>query len=101
MLRDRGYTVLEARHGEEALSCLPTNAADVQLVLADLMMPEADGRELGEAMATRAPDVPVLYMSAYTEDEIIRRRLLEPSVPFLQKPFSPSQLAQSVRAALD
>ena len=101
VLGDLGYTVLEARHGEEALKLFADNAAEVRLVLADLVMPEGDGRELGEAMTTRAPDVPVLYMSAYTEDEIIRRRLLEPSVPFLQKPFSPWQLAQSVRAALD
>ena len=101
MLRDLGYTVLEARHGEEALELFAENAADVRLVLADLVMPEADGRALGEAIATRDPDVPVLYMSAYTEDEITRRRLLQPSVAFLQKPFSPSQLAQSVRAALD
>jgi two-component system cell cycle sensor histidine kinase/response regulator CckA len=73
----------------------------VRLVLADLMMPEVDGRELGEAIASRDPDLPILYMSAYAEDEIARRRLLQPSVPFLQKPFSPSQLARSVRAALD
>jgi signal transduction histidine kinase/ActR/RegA family two-component response regulator len=101
VLRDQGYTVLEARHGEEALQLFAENAAGVRLVLADLVMPNADGREVGERMASRAPDVPVVYMSAYTEDEITRRRLLASSVPFLQKPFSPSQLAQSVRAALD
>jgi two-component system cell cycle sensor histidine kinase/response regulator CckA len=101
VLRDRGYTVLEARDGEEALRLFAESAADVRLVLADLMMPEADGRELGEAIASRDPDLPILYMSAYAEDEIARRRLLQPSVPFLQKPFSPSQLARSVRAALD
>lgn len=102
VLRDRGYTVLEARHGEEALRLFAENAADVQLVLTDLVMPGADGREVGERMAIRAPDVPVLYMSAYTEDEIMRRRLLlAPSGALLQKPFSPRLLALRVRAALD
>jgi signal transduction histidine kinase len=101
VLRDRGYTVLEARDGEEALQLFAKNATEVRLVLADLVMPLADGREVGEGMAIRAPDVPVVYMSAYSEDEVTRRRLLEPSLPFLQKPFSPSQLAQAVRAALD
>ena len=52
-------------------------------------------------MAIRAPDVPVLYMSAYTEDEINRRQLLPTASGCLQKPFSPGLLAQRVRAALD
>jgi signal transduction histidine kinase len=102
VLRDRGYTVLEARHGEEALRLFAENAAEVRLVLTDLVMPGADGREVGERMAIRAPDVPVLYMSAYTEDEIMRRRLLvAPSGALLQKPFSPRLLTQRVRAVLD
>jgi signal transduction histidine kinase len=101
VLRDRGYTVLEARNGEEALRLFAENAADVRLVLTDLVMPGADGREVGERMAIRAPDVPVVYMSAYTEDEIMRRRLLMPTLAFLQKPFPPWLLAQRVRAALD
>jgi PAS domain S-box-containing protein len=101
VLRDRGYTVLEAHHGEEALQLFAEHAADVRLVLTDLMMPGADGREVGERMAIRAPDVPVLYMSAYTGDEIKRRRLLAPDTAFLEKPFSPWLLTQQVRAALD
>jgi two-component system, cell cycle sensor histidine kinase and response regulator CckA len=64
-------------------------------------MPGADGREVGERMAIRAPDVPVLYMSAYTGDEIKRRRMLPPDRTFLEKPFSPWLLAQRVRATLD
>jgi two-component system cell cycle sensor histidine kinase/response regulator CckA len=101
VLRDSGYTVLEARNGEGALNLFAENATDVRLVLTDLVMAGADGRVVGERMAIRAPNVPVIYMSAFTEDEIHRRRLLAPSVPLLQKPFSPWQLAQAVRAALD
>jgi signal transduction histidine kinase len=101
VLRDCGYTVLEACQGEEALQLFAENADTVRLVLTDLVMPGADGREVGERMGMRAPDVPVLYMSAYTQDEIMRRRLLAPGVAFLQKPFSPWLLAQRVRAGLD
>jgi signal transduction histidine kinase len=101
VLRDCGYTVLEARDGEEALRLFADNADDVRLVLTDLMMPSADGREVGDRMAKRAPDVPVLYMSAYTGDEIKRRGLLPPDRAFLEKPFSPWLLAQRVRTALD
>ena len=89
VLRDRGYAVLEARHGEEALRLFSENAAHVRLVLTDLVMPGTDGRELGERMAIRAPDVPVLYMSAYTEDEITRRRLLAPSARFYKNRSHP------------
>ena len=101
LLRDCGYTVLEARDGAEALRLYADHAATVRLVLTDLVMPGMDGREIGERLATRAPHLPVLYMSAYTEDEIVRRQMLAPTKPLLQKPLSASRLAQGVRAALD
>ncbi len=101
VLRECGYTVLEARHGAEALRLYAQNASTVALVLTDLVMAGADGREVGERMAHHAPQVPVLYMSAYTEDEILRRQLLQPNGALLQKPMSPSTLAQRVRSALD
>jgi two-component system, cell cycle sensor histidine kinase and response regulator CckA len=101
VLRDCGYTVLEARHGAEALRLYAENAATVRLVLTDLVMPGRDGRELGERLAAAAPHVPVLYMSAYSEDDVRRRQLLGPADTLLQKPFSASQLAQCIRAALD
>jgi CheY-like chemotaxis protein len=101
VLRDCGYTVLECRNGGEALRLFAANTADVRLLLIDLVMPGAAGGAVGEKMAIEAPDVPVVYISAYTEDEIKRRRLLPPGSQCLHKPFSPWQLAQRVRAALD
>jgi CheY-like chemotaxis protein len=101
VLRECGYTALEARHGAESLRLYAQNASTVGLVLTDLVMAGADGREVGERMARDAPQVPVLYMSAYTEDEILRRQLLQPNAALLQKPMSPSILAQRVRGALD
>jgi two-component system cell cycle sensor histidine kinase/response regulator CckA len=101
LLHDCGYTVLEAPNGPEALRLYADHTATVRLVLTDLVMPGMDGREVGERLGARAPRLPVLYMSAYTEDEIVRRQMLAPTKPFLQKPLSASCLAQGVRAALD
>jgi two-component system cell cycle sensor histidine kinase/response regulator CckA len=101
VLRDCGYTVLEARQGQEALRLLAKNAGTVGLVITDLVMPGVGGREVGERTAALAPHVPVLYMSAYTDDEVVRRQLLAPSEVYLQKPFSADELAQRVRATLD
>jgi len=100
-LGDLGYTVLQARDGEDVLRLFSEHPSEVRLVLTELVMPRGDGREVGERMAARAPDVPVLYMSAYTESEVTRRRLLTTVDAFLPKPFSPSLLAERVRAALD
>jgi PAS domain S-box-containing protein len=101
ILGDLGYSVLQARDGEEALRLFTENQTEVRLVLTNLVMPRDDGREVGERMAIRAAAVPILYMSAYSESEVMRRRLLAPDIIFLEKPFSPSLLAQRVRTALD
>jgi signal transduction histidine kinase/DNA-binding response OmpR family regulator len=100
-LREEGYGVLEAAGAAEALSVLDRTGADVRLVITDLAMAEIGGRELGLRLAERRPGLPVLYMSGYPLDEVVRRGLLEESQPFLQKPFAPVALLESVRALLD
>jgi CheY-like chemotaxis protein len=99
-LREQGYTVLEARHGREALDRLAEDRA-VDLVISDVVMPEMGGRELGSRLAALRPELPILYMSGYTGDDVIQRGLLEPGVPFQQKPFTPEGLARKVREMLD
>jgi CheY-like chemotaxis protein len=64
-------------------------------------MPELGGRELGSHLAALQPELPILYMSGYTGDDVIQRGLLEPGVPFQQKPFTPEGLARKVREMLD
>ena len=64
-------------------------------------MPELGGRELGSRLAALQPELPILYMSGYTGDDVIQRGLLEPGVPFQQKPFTPEGLARKVRDMLD
>ena len=73
----------------------------VDLVLTDVVMPILNGRELAERLASERPRLRVLFMSGYTDDDVIRRGLLDPGAPFLQKPFMPADLARKVREVLD
>ena len=100
MLTWTGYQVLEARHGREALATLEEHNGPVHLVLTDIKMPGMNGRELGRQIEARWPGKPVLYMSGFAS-EIFRSGLLEPSAPFLAKPFTQDELSAKVRALLD
>ncbi|MBI5240195.1 MAG: PAS domain S-box protein [Elusimicrobia bacterium] len=98
-LARRGYTVLEADGGEEALRILGRTKVD--LLLTDVIMPDMNGRELARHAAKVQPGIRVLYFSGYTDDVISRHGVLEPGIALLQKPFTPEVLAQKVREALD
>ncbi len=100
LLGAKGYTVLEARHGLDALESLRRNR-EVSLVLTDVIMPEMGGAELARRLAALYPELPVLFMSGFTDDEIVRRGLLIPGSPYLQKPFDVHTLALRVRELLD
>jgi CheY-like chemotaxis protein len=100
-LRSQGYTILEAENGAEALEVLARATGPVDLVLSDIVMPVLNGGELGERLAAERPELRVLFMSGYTDDDIVRRGLLRPGSPFLQKPFMPAELARKVREVLD
>ena len=95
-LEHYGYTVLSAGDPTTALMLAKQNAADIDLVLADLVMPDMNGRELGRRLASIAPDLPVIYMSGQSDGS----QLEEHEVMFLAKPFSPPALAAKIRAAL-
>jgi PAS domain S-box-containing protein len=94
-----GVAVFEAENGREALELLAREQALPQLVLTDVIMPGLNGRELAEAIAVRHPGLPVLFMSAYAEDDLTRSLLPEQST-YIQKPFAPDTLVAQVRAAL-
>jgi CheY-like chemotaxis protein len=100
-LAAQGYAILEAENGAEALEVLARADGPVDLVLTDVVMPILNGRELGERLAAERPRLRVLFMSGYTDDDVVRRGLLEPGAPFLQKPFTPGDLARKVREVLD
>jgi CheY-like chemotaxis protein len=100
-LRDHGYHVVEARNGAQALRYIREHPGTIDLVISDVVMPEMGGRELGQTLATVDPDLPILYMSGYTGEDVVQRGLLDPGSPFQQKPFTPAGLAVKVRAMLD
>ena len=87
LLERLGYICLEARDGKEALDLLASRLDRVDLVLTDIVMPRMNGRELADELARRWPALPILFMSGYTDGEMIQRDLLAPGAPFIQKPF--------------
>jgi two-component system cell cycle sensor histidine kinase/response regulator CckA len=100
-LAAQGYAILEAENGAEALEVLARGGSPIDLVLTDVVMPLVNGRELGERLSVERPGLRVLFMSGYTDDDIVRRGLLRPGSPFLQKPFMPGDLSRKVREMLD
>jgi CheY-like chemotaxis protein len=100
-LKSQGYAILEAANGAEALEVLSRATGAVDLVLSDVVMPILNGRELSERLAVDRPEIRVLFMSGYTDDDIVRRGLLQPGAPFLQKPFMAADLSRKVRDVLD
>jgi PAS domain S-box-containing protein len=100
-LRSFGYTCHQARDAGEALRLLDDRGARVDLVITDVVMPGMSGGDLGEQLARLRPGIPVVYTSAFTDEDVIRRGMLEQGRPFLPKPFTPRQLARAVREALD
>ena len=95
-----GYRCLEARNGEEALEVVRLRGEEIDAIVADVVMPIMGGRELTERVAELQLDIPVLFISAYTGDDVTRRGLIEPGAPFLQKPFTPEGLARKLRDLL-
>ena len=100
-LVEAGYRTEVATDGEEALQVLARLEGKVAAVLSDVVMPGMGGRELAEELRKRWPNVPILFMSGYTNEEIINRGLLGPDEPFLQKPFPPAALAAALAGLLE
>jgi CheY-like chemotaxis protein len=100
-LRDCGYGVLEAADGRQALELVETRRGRVNLIVADVVMPDMGGREMASRVAQRWPDVPVLFTSGYTGLDVVRRGLLEEGREFVQKPLEPEALARKVREMVD
>lgn len=99
VLRRRGYHVLEAAHGVDALKVVDGHKAHIDLLLTDIVMPYMNGRDLAAQMATLRPTTKVLFVSGYT-DHVVARQELAAGAPFLQKPFTPDVLARKVRSVL-
>jgi CheY-like chemotaxis protein len=101
VLSRQGYVVLEASNGNVALEVSAAFTAKIHLVLSDAVMPGMSGAETVRRLKVQRPDLKVLFMSGYTDDEVVRRGIVSSAVPFIQKPFAPGGLAKSVRETLD
>lgn len=96
-----GYVVLEAAGGDDTRRICEGHEGRINLMLTDVVMPGANGRELAQMVAPLQPEMKVLYMSGYTDDAIVQHGALSADTPFLQKPFTPATLARKVREVLD
>jgi len=100
VLRRGGYDVVPATGGRAALAVAEGRRGSFDLLLTDLVMPGMSGRELAEEVVARFPDVQVLYMSAYTDDEIVLDGLKTSDVSFIPKPFTVEGLREKVRRVI-
>jgi nitrogen-specific signal transduction histidine kinase/CheY-like chemotaxis protein len=101
ILEGQGYHVLTAADGEEALSISQDPELEINLFITDVVMPQIGGRELAERITAVRPRLPVIFMSGYTDDAIVRHGLLDAKLAFIQKPFDSASVARKVREVLD
>ncbi|HZA91211.1 MAG TPA: ATP-binding protein, partial [Gemmatimonadales bacterium] len=101
ILTDHGHTVLEARHGRDALTVAAGYDHPIQLLVTDVVMPEMGAGELVDQLVSSRPELKVLYISGYTNDEVMRRGISRTEAAFIQKPFTSEDLMRKVREVLD
>jgi two-component system cell cycle sensor histidine kinase/response regulator CckA len=99
-LGQRGYNVLEATTGAEALEVFANHKGEVDLVVSDVIMPEMDGPTLMQKLRRERPDLKMIFISGYAEDAFRKHLAENEDFMFLQKPFDLKELAAAVKAAL-
>jgi len=100
ILRNRGYKVLEAPNGTEALRMSAEYSGTIDLILTDAIMPGISGSTLVSRLEVLRPGIKALYVSGYTDNSIVHQGILGSNVNFLQKPFTVEGLARKVREVL-
>jgi len=101
VLSARGYRVIEATRGEEALRLAQEQSGGIDLAVVDVVMPEMSGPEFVRRLRPMCPEMRVLFISGYTDEAIVHHGIEESGAAFLQKPFLPDGLARKVRQVLD
>ena len=99
-LRMRGYNVLEAEGGEEALEIVQNQTQTIHLLISDVVMPNMDGPTLVRAVRRLRPDMKIMFMSGYAEEAFRRNEEKAEDLHFLPKPFGLKQLAAKVKEVL-
>jgi len=100
ILREYGYSVLEAHDGYEALNMCSTYEGSVHILVTDVVMPGMNGRELAQKIKSLCPATKVLYISGYTDNAIVRHGVLDAGTAFLQKPFTSETLIRKIREVI-
>ena len=95
-----GYTVLEASRGTDGLRLAAAHRRPIHLLITDVVMPGIPGRVVAEEIVKSHPETKVLYVSGYTDDDVMRTGVLHHAVHFVQKPFAPTEFAHKVREIL-
>jgi CheY-like chemotaxis protein len=101
VLAAKGYTIIAAGSGADAVAQLAAAPRRIDLLLTDVVMPRMGGRQLAEHLTAERPGLKVLFVSGYSDDDVIERGIIQPGSPFLPKPFTPETLLQKVRDVLD
>jgi CheY-like chemotaxis protein len=92
ILQPRGYTMLEAGSGAEALQVSQSFSGRIDILLTDVIMPGMNGRELAEAITAKRPETRIIYMSGYTDNAIAHHGVLDPGVVLIEKPITADKL---------
>jgi two-component system, cell cycle sensor histidine kinase and response regulator CckA len=101
VLLSLGYSVLSAASPEEALRLAGEHEAEIDVLVTDVVMPGMNGRDLGDRLLVAHPDLKRVFVSGYPEEIVAHQGMVDAHLHFLQKPFSPEQLAAKVREALE
>ncbi len=99
-LASRGYTVLEAGNGVEAIEVLERSDKEIDLVVSDVVMPEMDGPTLLRELRTRNPELKIIFVSGYAEDAFQKHLPADGQFAFLPKPFTLKQLVNAVKETM-
>jgi PAS domain S-box-containing protein len=101
LMKMKGYNVLVAGAGKEALEISRNHEGPIDLLITDVVMPEMSGRELAQQVSAERAEIKVLYMSGYTDDAVLRYGILSSDSAFLQKPAPMATLLRKIRDLLD
>ncbi|MGZ6269990.1 MAG: ATP-binding protein, partial [Candidatus Limnocylindrales bacterium] len=101
VLRRQGYRVLTASDAAAAFQLAELEPGGIDLLITDVVMPGEPGSGLAARMHARWPDIPVIFMSGYAEQAVVRHGVLDGAAAFLSKPFDPALLTRRVREVLD
>ncbi len=101
VLEKLGYTVLQAMDGIEAVMMASMYGKPIELLITDVVMPGAGGRQLADSLIKDFPEMRVLFMSGYSNEAVLERGINQGGIHFLKKPFTPRTLSYTVRKIMD